>query len=117
MSDLTELLGRVEKATGPNYALEVELATALEPARANYTLPPPNYTASTDGALSLVERMLPGWRSEHVQSSDGTWWDCYLGPIGTVPVEANSTDRGMPTLPLAILAALLRALIAQQAKP
>lgn len=64
MSDLNELAARVEAADGPNFALECEIWCALNPDAERRPVPP-NYTASLDGALSLVPELL-AW---HVSSA------------------------------------------------
>lgn len=50
---LLELAERVEKAEGPNFALEMEIDRAINPERPA-GLRYPNYTASLDSALTLV---------------------------------------------------------------
>lgn len=70
----------------------------------------PDYTASLNAALTLVERALPGWdyrveRDEGVHKA-GVWRSgTYFGGYGT---------ESAPTPALALLAALLRALIAKE---
>jgi hypothetical protein len=83
------------------------------------------FTASIDAALALVERVLPGWGADvgyparmgehHGQPWADVWasrederyrWDRSLGR--PTPRHSNA-----PTVPLAILAALLKALQAQ----
>jgi hypothetical protein len=79
MNDLQELLERVKNATEHNRELDADIATALgfkiEWKMANYIMelrpvidwpphgrePCPQFTASIDAALALVERKLPGW--------------------------------------------------------
>ena len=56
---IDELIEKLEKADGPNFALEQEIQFVLERHRGN--LKPPNYTASLDAAVALAERVLPGW--------------------------------------------------------
>lgn len=88
MTDLSELIARVEGATGPNYALECDLFEALDVPKEWFgskvvshflrnghfgfntadgfmhldCIKPPPYTASLDAALALAERVLPGWK-------------------------------------------------------
>ena len=129
MSALKELLERVEKAEGPDRELDGAIADALGLAPDNLTrvsatyyeyTPDPDkgwweagrYTASIDAAVALVEKKLPG---------------CALA-IGTmkfiqpgVPWATIWTTGGDPkwnadakTPALALIAALLKALIASE---
>ena len=79
----------------------------------------PEVTASIDAALALVERLLPGWfwRGGHVPSFHWTGSrnvDCWAHLSRT---DASNCDKGdestgwCDSVPLAILAALLKALI------
>ena len=64
------------------------------------------FTKSIDAALALVERLLPGayWSIDHTDEGDpGKWYD----------VEIGQSFAQARTAPLAILAALLTALLAQ----
>lgn len=90
---------------------------------------PPKYTASIDAALALVEKLLPefgtqvghpiksvrdyGWYAsvfrERKPGETGWWPGHYSGNTD----EEGHHIRYYPTAPLAILAALLKALIAQ----
>jgi hypothetical protein len=135
--DIVGLLERVEAATGPDRELDYELALYekapdwrkrkpwkqtngwAKPDVASTSwavlfydgggnaLPVPQYTASLDAALALCERVLPGWV---VQLE--TWRD----PAATARLaewnigEAEHEGHAR-TLPLALLAALLRALL------
>ena len=117
--DLADLIARLTEATGPDREIDLDLWRLfgdLPPAvheRWDYQTVP--YTASVDASLALVERVLPGkhwslgwwdegFRCEFLVFEEGEWW--YHAGKGTVG-EA-------PTLPLAILVALLRA---KQATP
>ena len=106
--ELAGLIERLEKATGPDGAIDDLLYWTLKqhPAKGPFARIPA-YTDSIDAALGLVERVLPGWM-----------W--YVGSVGendmpqatiTEPVEDCRDFVGhAPTAPLAILLALLRAL-------
>lgn len=65
-----------------------------------------HYTSSVDAALALVERVLPGWTWRIGNTADGLDCFCRLG--------ASITEHYATTAPLAILAALLRALLAKE---
>lgn len=74
----------------------------------------PTYTASIDSALALVERLLPGWTIASMSQGDNGLWtvelrEGFLTSYGRVVIEPDHW-RGT-TLPLAILAALLAALL------
>lgn len=125
---LEALLERVEKATGPDRELDAMAFQGFDPHfpegamqmhagfidPANFATGPytsvkaPAYTASIDAALALVERVLPehDWILQH--TNGGLTIACQLGP--------NKDRLGWGETPaLAILAALLTALIAQEA--
>lgn len=68
----------------------------------------PGYTASVDTCLALIGRALPGWR-----------WHVGHGPRGILPYAVLTRDEGdgphrraeavAPTVPLALLRALVKA--------
>lgn len=124
MADLAGLLERVKAATGPDRVLDEDLALCFgwshevnleedyecwrdDAGKARYL---PKVTASVDAALALVERMLPGWacgfdagpktKIAFVDRHD--FADRMFGARWT----AEAT-----TLPLAILAVVLTALM------
>jgi len=129
--ELRALLERVEAATGPGRELEIDLCAALfggsaegiEEAKRSHRfrstplggLQEPfhselrNYTASVDAALALVERKLAGWE----------WEASFL--VGLYRFELGDPLLGFvgesAAAPLAILAALLKALIASDPPP
>lgn len=57
---IAELIDALEKASGPNFALEQEIMALLEPERGQNKMLPANYTASLDAAVALCGRVLPG---------------------------------------------------------
>lgn len=135
MSDLSSIIARLEKAEGPSYSLEVEIAylTGFWPAeridrvtRADdghlavwFTegpdLPlPPAVLSSIDAAVSLANRVLPGW-----------FWRCGSTPLfpnGWAHVsryhadhcdrqdEASCADGKAANVAIALVLATLRAL-------
>lgn len=119
MSDLAELLERVCAATGPNRALDLMIKAALSNVLSAMTYEECEervadreafdawsatspYTASIDAALALVERMLPG-----------KLWGVDTRGVYRAQVGLSKANH-FHSAPLAILAALLSALIAQQ---
>lgn len=115
---IAELAERVKKAEGPDRELDLALAQALVPdvvvLRRNDddTANEPHtyweYTGSVDAALGLVERVLPDWRPSTQRSRSG-FHDCYLHFDDETGWLRQSHGQA-PTLPLAIIAALLSAL-------
>lgn len=81
MSDIATLIDKLESADAPNYAIEVEIFKLIHPEYADFiqgrgglihpqdgedvrvqsNVRPPNYTASFDAALRLMQTLLPGW--------------------------------------------------------
>lgn len=76
----------------------------------------PAYTTSIDAAVALVERMLPGQQWTLGQNIHHRYWLCTLNVISGDPegVTAMASSHAAPTPPLAVLAALLRALQHQE---
>lgn len=124
-AEVQTLLERVEKATGPDRDLDLDLAVALVPdvvclrhnryTGDNETFTRWEYTASIDAALALVERVLPGFQEIRLQFSLPLGIYCTATIYkDTLTKEAGETFIAPnKSAPLAILAALLRALIAQ----
>lgn len=80
MSELQELIGRVEKATGPDREIDARVTVHFDTQtrlpndgivgpgwviKADHGyIQSPHYTASLDAVVQLVERELPGWNWE-----------------------------------------------------
>lgn len=114
MADLHELLRRVEAATGKDDELGCDIIDALLPVADErltmYVGRCP--TASIDAALALVERALPG--AEYRIST------LYGVASAALPLNDDNLSCGRRkdnNVALAILAALLRARIAQEPAP
>lgn len=111
MTDYTDLIDRLRKATGPIRGLDIALAALWPDPPFNLTEKTlrnrkpacPKFTASVDAALALVERVLP----EKAQ-----WWDILKSAMEQQGWEgARTRQRVTPeTLPRFILIALLSAL-------
>lgn len=101
MSDgLRALEVRLQAATGSDRELDDALARLLAPQRA---AAPPDYTASVDRCVELVHEALPGW-SWHVG------WDATgVLPYATLHREGRLVEASAPTVPLALLRAVLKA--------
>lgn len=144
MIDLQDLLARVEAAAGPDRVLDFELHIGIVcdeiwPAtnRQGFVTNPysrmsdylatyrdvinaddqdfdfPRYTASLDAALALCERVLPGCRYRLEKDAPATskafWATCGM------PGEQEHAEAA--SAPLALLAAILNAKIAEAASP
>jgi len=116
---LSDLLARVEAATGPDRELDdaiVELMfgksmlVITEDAGTVWrNHKAPFYTASIDAALALAERVLPDHEIEMFQLFHGNGWG--------VNFRAKHIDTAYaPTPALALIAAILKALIAAENK-
>ena len=99
--DLAALRTRVEAATGADHALDASLADHFGEAG-----PPPDYTASVDRCLELIHAHLPGW-AWHVG-----WNASGVLPYATLHRSQHLVAAAAPTVPLALLRALLSALAA-----
>jgi len=125
--DLTALLERVRNATGPDRELDADILIALECideapwdiivgrdvinklSSRTYSHPAP-ITYSVDAALALVERVLPGGMNMVLKLQTG-------GEYFHAEYETDDGDvtaYNHPSLPLAILTALLLALTSNQ---
>lgn len=128
MSKYADIIERLEKAKGSNYQLERDIdAFAHFGGPGSLDRTPPNYTASIDAAIALVERILPGAKT-----------GLYINNMTSHPKEEGARafvkrDKGPKcphtgirwpkingdcyyavTAPLAILLALFRALEAKE---
>jgi hypothetical protein len=133
MTSLTELLARVEGATGADRELDADIMIALDPERLNWaeyqaSLPcgaPSDtiakerrwrafqYTASIDAALALCERVLPGctWELSLGRDEDGLY---YIANIQSDDYQSYGNGCLRSTSSLTTVAALLKALISQE---
>lgn len=114
MTDYSDLIERVGKAEGPDREIDAELwdrlvGSATWPNYANQ----PAFTGDLNAALSLVDRMLPGWdicisRVRDLEAdAPPAPWVVSMGPPQTF--QAAQGEKA-PTHALAVIAALLRAL-------
>jgi len=122
---LTDLLAKVMAAPHGSMNLDVDVLEALEPDwRTTISVPDRFVTSSLDSSLALCERVLPAWFGIYVSlefsgGADRTWASVrgsYEATLTRNPQARSApsvTARGS-TPALALLAALLRALLAQQ---
>ena len=61
MTAPTDIIARLESATGSNFKLDWDIHRMFDPKHAERFDIPPNYTSSLDAAIALCERVLPGW--------------------------------------------------------
>lgn len=120
MTDLTSLIERLEKAEGPSRELDRAIWEAFgSPSRSDGVpefagfLGIAMFSSSIDAAVSLAERVLPGWFFEHI-GNDAMGEDDYMSWLGwTVelsPGMSAGAQGQAKTLPIAIVIATLRAL-------
>ena len=98
--ELLKLADRCEQADGPSYALERDIAKALNPNFTRMTVPK-NYTASIDAAMQLVPE---GWTGLIPVSGGEEAW---LWP-NSKPSRGHRCNAATPAL--ALCAAALRAI-------
>ena len=109
MSGLTELLAGIERLEGPSTGMDIELMRLVDPDAVPYSSAHLRYTSSVDAALDLVERMTPGCKVELFYGGPIVGHHCHLFRVEAPQAAGKSRDAS--TLPLAILAALLKAMI------
>jgi hypothetical protein len=131
---ISELIERLESATGPNYALEIDIFKYLHPEYADYVqgrgglihpcdgedvrvqsnVRQPNYTASLDAAVAVADRLLPGWRNSSIKTGDTEYaayvWEFNDGRQPEAFVEHVKSSRA-----IALCIAILKAKQAQDA--
>lgn len=121
MTDLTDLLARVEQAEGPDRELDKALWYKLvfDPALADpdelhwlkfVGQKQPWFTASLDASLALVERVLPGWTWDIGcdDSADGRY---YTAILWAPDYKSDSGEQFSKNRSLSVLIALLKVLI------
>ena len=132
MSKHSDIIKRLEAATGPDDWLShlVAAETGIYPAESIKSIndeakviwfnlgmaqdPCPNYTASIDAALELVERLLPGHEKRVGDDQEnGRWWAAICAEIWDENFTEDIIGEAL-TGPLAILLALFRALEVQE---
>ena len=96
---IAALRARVEAASGADRALDAEIAACFGVAG-----PPPDYSASVDRCLELIHGHLAGW-AWHVG-----WNASGVLPYATLHRGDHLLAAAAPTVPLALLRALLHAL-------
>lgn len=137
MTDYQGIIERVRAATGADRELDGDLFFELDPDFPNFALhmssapdpatfatgaytsvKAPAYTGSTDAALALAEKVLPGMCPGIGQNVHHKYWSAWLSTTnsaGTVPVEIGSATH-QSSAPLAIILATLLALQSQEPK-
>ena len=115
-SHLQALERRIAKATGQDRDLDRAIADTIDRDARDDTMP--GYTSSVDTCLALIGTVLPDWH-----------WHVGHGPSGILPYASLSKTTGpddeMPlrveasaaTVPVALLHAMVKALIADHRIP
>lgn len=112
VNDIDALLERVKAATGPDRNLDAMLHHwALSGVGTGYYADSPSYTASIDAALALTERVLPGREWLKKSPKVISVYRPLTEQEDAAKVWAKHYDGTGATIPLAILAAALTALI------
>lgn len=112
---LRTVLARIEQARGEDLDVAVEALQALRAALDDGSAVGIGAAASTDGALALAERILPGWRVDlegHARTPDGRW-TCSLRASGARDDDEVIGIGHAPNPALAILGALIRVRMVQ----
>lgn len=136
MSKYTDIIARLEKATGPDRELDAAIAGCVGEApgqgwalieqdtpgvfnmdagrwiKGGVIRTPKPYTASIDASIALVERMLPGWCNSNLRTGDNEF-AAYIFK-GNFPHHKEYSVEGSRSRCAAILIALFRALEAQE---
>ena len=103
---LQRLESKIAGATGSDTRLDQAIWDTIDTHSKNEDIPP--YTASLDACLSLIKSVLPDWH-----------WHVGHGPRGLLPYATLSSGKAesevrvemfAPTVPLALLGALIKAL-------
>ena len=101
--ELLKLADRCEQADGPSYALECDIAKALNPNFTRMTVPK-NYTTSIDAAMQLVPEGMIWLELRHFSDGD---WGCNLCLLG---MKVDGVKGVARTKELALCAGDLRAI-------
>jgi hypothetical protein len=111
---LSELLAKVQAASGPDRELDIANTKALVHGKFYQTPETAGpYTSSIDAALALVERVLPGWWYHMAKgrlSPSEPLFACALYPPGASDPQLDREPEEASTQPLAIIKALLTAI-------
>ena len=118
MGDVTGLVERLEKATGGDREIDLDLMVILHGGPRERYLTDElgrlefghqwKFTASIDAALSLVERVLPMWDIclSRVKGDEAATWNAVVGE----PDSFSGSEATSPTPALALCLAALKAL-------
>lgn len=129
MTDLPSLIERLKAAEGPSRELDFDIASALglcqtrngvayqwsEAGSTSYLYYPPEFTASLDATIALVERKLPGWSFGFIADPHVSNVLAWVEPESHYEGRHGGRYSSKTTTPaLALLAALLTALQEQE---
>ena len=114
MTDIAELLERVEKANGPDQELDMDIRYRFGqvvrplPFTPGYGLPMLEFTSSMDAVIALIDKEMP----ERIYSL----MDSALRQVSRDSVEGTNRKQLTTKLPRALLAAFLRAMMEEPAE-
>lgn len=104
---LTDLLARLRTATGPDTALDWEIARVLGEGVTGGE--EAAYTASIDRCFDLLHRVAPGWHWHVGFGVSG------LLPYATLALGPRRFEASAPTVPLALLNVIVQVTLARSA--
>ena len=104
MNEIEELHRQLQAASGGDAKLDHCLATVLNQ-------PPAPYTESVDACRRLQLALLPAWRLHLGYDARGFF------PYAALSLGSSHVEAVAPTVPLAILRALLNVLATEPANP
>jgi len=113
-AELARLLARLQQASGSDRDLDRAIRRDLEPSggAGDESSPVPAYSGSVPLCMALVRRLLPDWRLHLGYGVNGIFPYAALSHRGNEHFEAMA-----PSVPLAILRALVEALRAGRRVP
>jgi hypothetical protein len=105
-----DLLAGIVETSGPDRSVDSAIAAALVPSTADTDVP--DWTRSTEEAVKLLRRLLPGRHVNLPDEADDGFWYCAVELYGSMPVTPPLAVGKAKTAPLAALSALVSTLIA-----
>ena len=107
---LLRLATDIETLEGPDREMDARVWAILEQPDGRV----PQYTASVDAALALLREVLPGWRPAITEYYARGGFSVQLTVLDPERWPLAMRNAYAPTLPLAICAAVLRAVAARE---
>jgi hypothetical protein len=104
-NEIEKLLRRVEAATGRDRDIDRDVARLV--ARITAQDEAPEYTASVDQCIALIDHALPGWHWHVGYGADGVF------PYASLRHGRVNFETRASTVPLALLTAAVKARLSQ----